>query len=177
LIDLLGAHYDINILNKFKGRTVMAGFVNKAFLIGNLGKDPELRYTSDSKKTVLFLLATSEAWKDKTTGEPKEKTEWHRIVILDDNLCDIAHKYLKKGSKVYIEGQVQTRKWTDKEKNERYTTEIVLQQYRSELTILNDRINADENPDNAYANPPSSSNKEGYKSFEELPGLNDEVSF
>jgi len=114
----------------------MAGSLNKVILIGNLGKNPEPRFTQDGRKVVSFSLATSESWRDKSTNERKEKTEWHQIVVFNDRLCDVATQYLKKGSKVYLEGQLQTRKWKDNTGNERYTTEIVLQQFRGELIIL-----------------------------------------
>lgn len=114
----------------------MAGSVNKAIIIGNLGKNPELRYTQDGRKVVSFSVATSRYWRDKVTNERKDKTEWHKVLIFNDRLCDSAMRYLKKGSKVYLEGQLQTRNWKDNTGNERYTTEIVLQQYRGELTML-----------------------------------------
>ena len=114
----------------------MAGSVNKVILVGNLGRDPEVRFTQDGTKIVNFSLATSDRWKDKQTGEQKEKTEWHRVVIFNEHLADIAEKYLKKGSKVYVEGQLQTRKWTGNDGNERYTTEVALQRFRGELTML-----------------------------------------
>jgi single-strand DNA-binding protein len=117
----------------------MAGSVNKVILIGNLGKNPELRYTQDGQKVVSFSMATSEVWRDKATNERKDKTEWHHVVIFNDRLGDVATQYLKKGSKVYLEGQLQTRKWKDNTGNDRYTTEIVLQQFRGELTILDSR--------------------------------------
>jgi single-strand DNA-binding protein len=117
----------------------MAGSVNKVILIGNLGRDPEIRSTQDGTRIANLSLATSESWKDKTSGERKEKTEWHRVAIFNDRLVDIVEKYLHKGSKVYLEGQLQTRKWTDKEGQERYTTEVVLQRYRGELTMLDGR--------------------------------------
>ena len=117
----------------------MAGSVNKVILIGNLGRDPEIRFTQDGTKIVNFSLATSDRWKDKQTGEQKEKTEWHRIVIFNEHIADIAEKYLKKGSKVYVEGQLQTRKWTGNDGNERYTTEVALQRFRGELTMLDPR--------------------------------------
>ena len=110
--------------------------VNKVILVGNLGRDPEIRSTQDGKKIANLSLATSETWKDRTTGERREKSEWHRVVIFNDRLSDVAEKYLAKGSKVYIEGQLQTRKWTDQDGADRYTTEIVLQQYRGELVML-----------------------------------------
>jgi single-strand DNA-binding protein len=114
----------------------MAGSVNKVILVGNLGKDPEVRHTQDGKPIVNLTLATSENWRDKSTGERKEKTEWHRVVIFNENLAKVAEQYLKKGSTVYIEGQLQTRKWTDKDGAEKYTTEVVLQNFRGELTML-----------------------------------------
>ena len=114
----------------------MAGSVNKVILIGNLGADPEIRRTQDSRPVANLRLATSESWKDKTTGERKEKTEWHRVVIFNENLCRIAEQYLKKGSKVFIEGALQTRKWQDQSGQDRYSTEVVLQGFRGELTLL-----------------------------------------
>jgi single-strand DNA-binding protein len=110
--------------------------VNKAILVGNLGADPEVRKTQDGKSIVNLRLATSEHWKDKATGERKERTEWHRVVIFSDGLARVAEQYLKKGSKVYIEGQIQTRKWTDQSGVEKYSTEIVLQGFNSVLTML-----------------------------------------
>ncbi len=117
----------------------MAGSVNKVILVGNLGRDPEVRSTQDGAKIVQLSLATSESWKDRGTGERREKTEWHRIVIFNERLADVAEQYLRKGSKLYVEGQLQTRKWTDKEGMERYTTEIVLGKFRGELTMLDTR--------------------------------------
>jgi single-strand DNA-binding protein len=117
----------------------MAGSVNKVILVGNLGKDPEVRRMTSGEPVVSFSLATSESWRDKASGERKEKTEWHRIVIFNKNLAEVAEKYLRKGSKVYVEGALQTRKWTDKDGQEKYTTEIVLQNFRGELTMLDTR--------------------------------------
>ncbi len=114
----------------------MAGSVNKVILIGNLGRDPEIRSTNDGTRVANLSVATSESWRDKTTGERKERTEWHRVVVFNDRLVEIIEKYLKKGSKVYLEGALQTRKWTDQSGQERYTTEVVLQKYRGELTML-----------------------------------------
>ena len=116
----------------------MAG-VNKVILVGNLGRDPEVRRTASGDPIVNFTVATSETWRDKASGERKEKTEWHRIVIFNKNLADVAEKYLRKGSKVYLEGQLQTRKWTDKDGHEKYTTEVVLQNFRGELQMLDSR--------------------------------------
>jgi single-strand DNA-binding protein len=114
----------------------MAGSVNKVILIGNLGADPEIRRTQDGRPIANLRVATSDSWRDKATGERREKTEWHRVVIFSEGLCKIAEQYLKKGSKVYLEGQLQTRKWTDKDNIERYSTEVVLQNFNSQLTML-----------------------------------------
>jgi len=117
----------------------MAGSVNKVILVGNLGRDPEVRSTQDGRKIVHFSLATSENWKDKSSGERREKTEWHRVVIFNENLASVAERFLKKGSKVYVEGQLQTRKYTDQSGQEKYSTEVVLQNFRGELTLLDSR--------------------------------------
>ena len=114
----------------------MAGSVNKVILIGNLGADPEVRRLQDGRPVANLRIATSESWRDKATGERKEKTEWHRVVIFNEGLAKIAEQYLKKGSKVYIEGQLQTRKWTDQQGVEKYSTEVVLQGFNSALTML-----------------------------------------
>ena len=117
----------------------MAGSVNKVILVGNLGRDPEVRRLGSGEPVVNLRIATSETWKDKATGERKEKTEWHNVVIFNENLARVAEQYLRKGSKVYVEGQLQTRKWTDQSGQEKYTTEVVLQRFRGELTILDGR--------------------------------------
>ena len=117
----------------------MAGSVNKVILVGNLGADPEVRQTQDGRPIVNLRVATSDSWRDKATGERREKTEWHRVVIFNENLAKVAEQYLKKGSKVYIEGQLQTRKWQDQSGQDRYSTEVVLQQFRGELTMLDGR--------------------------------------
>jgi len=117
----------------------MAGSVNKVILVGNLGKDPEIRRTQDGRPIANLSVATSETWRDKGTGERKEKTEWHRVVIFNEGLCKVAEQYLKKGAKVYIEGQLQTRKWTDQSGVEKYSTEVVLQGFNSNLTMLEGR--------------------------------------
>jgi single-strand DNA-binding protein len=117
----------------------MAGSVNKVILVGNLGRDPEVRRSNDGGKIVNMSVATSETWNDKSSGERKEKTEWHRVVIFDDRLADVAEKYLKKGSKVYVEGQLQTRKWQGNDGVEKYTTEVVLSRFRGTLTMLDGR--------------------------------------
>ena len=114
----------------------MAGSVNKVILVGNLGKDPEVRRMQDGRPVVNMSVATSESWRDKATGERKEKTEWHRVVIFNEGLAKIAEQYLKKGAKVYLEGALQTRKWTDQQGVEKYSTEVVLQGFNSALTML-----------------------------------------
>jgi single-strand DNA-binding protein len=117
----------------------MAGSVNKVILVGNLGKDPETRRLQSGDPVVNLSIATSESWRDKSSGERKEKTEWHRVVIFNKNLAEVAEKYLRKGSKVYVEGALQTRKWSDKDGVEKYSTEIVLQNFRGELTMLDSK--------------------------------------
>ena len=117
----------------------MAGSVNKVILVGNLGKDPEVRRLPSGDAMVQLSVATSENWRDKATGERKEKTEWHRVVIFNDNIAKVAEQYLRKGAKVYLEGQLQTRKYADKDGAEKYSTEVVLQKYRGELTMLDSR--------------------------------------
>jgi len=117
----------------------MAGSVNKVILVGNLGRDPEVRSSQDGTKIVNLSIATSERWKDRMSGEPRERTEWHRVVIFNENLARVAEQYLRKGSSVYVEGQLQTRKWTDQQGVEKYTTEVVLGRYRGELTLLGGR--------------------------------------
>jgi len=117
----------------------MAGSVNKVIFIGNLGKDPEVRRMTSGEPVVNLSVATSETWRDKASGERKERTEWHRVVIFNENLAKVAEQYLRKGAKVYLEGALQTRKWTDKEGAERYSTEVVLQRFRGELVMLDSR--------------------------------------
>ena len=117
----------------------MSGSVNKVILVGNLGADPEIRRTNDGRPIANLRIATSETWRDKNSGERKERTEWHRVVIFNEGLCKVAEQYLKKGAKVYIEGQLQTRKWEDQNGQERYSTEVVLQGFNSQLTMLDGR--------------------------------------
>lgn len=117
----------------------MAGSVNKVILVGNLGRDPEIRSTQDGTKIANLSVATSETWRDRNSGERRERTEWHRVVIFNDRLVDVVEKFLRKGSKIYIEGALQTRKWTDQQGVEKYSTEVVLQRYRGELTMLDGR--------------------------------------
>src|SRR6516162_3322352 len=119
-----------------RGEAAMTGSVNKVILVGNLGKDPEIRRTQDGRPIANLSIATSDTWRDKATGERKEKTEWHRVVIFSEGLCRVAEQYLKKGSKVYLEGQLQTRKWQDQSGQDKYTTEVVLQNFNSQLTML-----------------------------------------
>lgn len=117
----------------------MAGSVNKVILVGNLGRDPEIRSLQNGGKVANLSVATSERWRDRASGEMQERTEWHRVVIFNERLVEVAEKYLRKGSKVYVEGQLQTRKWTDQSGVEKYTTEVVLQRFRGELTMLDGR--------------------------------------
>ena len=130
----------------------MSGSVNKVILIGNLGKDPEIRAFQNGGRVASFSVATSESWKDKTTGEKKDRTEWHRISVLNDKLVEVVERYIKKGSKVYIEGQLETRKWTDKDGKEKYSTEIVLRPFRGEITMLD----AKKGDAEAFGEPPTS---------------------
>jgi len=150
----------------------MAGSVNKVILVGNLGKDPEIRRTQDGRPIANLSVATSESWRDKATGERKEKTEWHRVVIFSEGLCKIAEQYLKKGAKVYLEGQLQTRKYTDKDGAEKYSTEIVLQKYRGELTMLDGRGDSERSERPAMAG----ASEGGGRSFERAE-LDDEIPF
>jgi len=120
----------------------MAGSVNKVILVGNLGRDPEIRRTQDGRPIANLRIATSESWKDRNSGERREKTEWHSVVIFNENLCKVAEQYLRKGSKVYVEGQLQTRKWQDQQGQDRYSTEVVLQGFNGQLTMLDGRSGA-----------------------------------
>ena len=137
----------------------MAGSVNKVILIGNLGRDPEVRHTNEGVPIVNMSLATSESWRDRASGERRERTEWHRVVIFNEKLGEIAQKYLRKGSKVYLEGQLQTRKWTDQSGVEKYSTEVILNRFRGELTMLDTRGGGDsygEQYDESQAPAPAS---------------------
>jgi single-strand DNA-binding protein len=125
----------------------MAGSVNKVILVGNLGRDPEVRYTQDGAKIVHLAIATSERWRDRNSGDNRERTEWHRVVIFNERLGEVAEKYLSKGRSVYLEGQLQTRKWQDQSGQERYTTEVVLQRFRGELVLLGGRDEGASGPD------------------------------
>lgn len=117
----------------------MSGSVNKVILVGNLGRDPEIRTMQNGGKVCNMSVATSERWRDRNTGEMQERTEWHRVVVFDEKIADVCERYLRKGSKVYLEGQLQTRKWTDQSGQEKYTTEVVLQRFRSNLVMLDGR--------------------------------------
>ncbi|MCH9012341.1 MAG: single-stranded DNA-binding protein [Proteobacteria bacterium] len=132
----------------------MAGSVNKVILVGNLGRDPEIRSTQDGTRVANLSLATSENWRDKNTGERREKTEWHRVVIFNERLVEVAEKYLRKGSKIYIEGQLQTRKWQDQSGQDKYSTEVVLNRFRGELTMLDSRRDAEAQGAGDYGGAP-----------------------
>jgi single-strand DNA-binding protein len=147
----------------------MAGSLNKVTLIGNLGNDPEIRATKDGKEIANFSLATSESWKDKMTGERKDKTEWHRVVVFNEGLVSVIKSYVKKGSKLYIEGQLQTRKWTDNEGHERYTTEVVLQGYSCAMVMLDGKSGEQAASMGGYRNEPT-------RTFENTT-LDDEIPF
>jgi single-strand DNA-binding protein len=153
----------------------MAGSVNRVILVGSLGRDPEVRKMGDGSPAVNLSLATSERWKDKNTGERKEKTEWHRIVIFNENLAKVAQNYLKKGAQVYIEGQLQTRKWTDQSGIEKYSTEIVLQRYRGELTMLGGRTLAQQQEDGF--NNKTENHHGAYGGQSRADDLDDEIPF
>ena len=157
-------------------RNSMAGSVNKVILVGRLGSDPEVRVSQDGNKIVRLSLATSDSWKDKQTNEKKEKTEWHRIVIFANGLADIAEKYLNKGSKIYVEGQIQTRKWTDQAGVEKYTTEIVLQSYNSSLTMLDNRSDQNNEIISSSFKNDSSGNKSIAKEKDNIE-IDDEIPF
>ncbi len=130
-------------------RKFMVGSVNKVILLGNLGKDPDIRSMQSGSKMASFSIATSKRWKDRNTQEQKEKTSWHNIVVFGDGLVDIVEKYVKKGSKIYVEGEIQTRKWQDKDGNDRYTTEVILQGYNCNLTLLDNRNTTLNNENNS----------------------------
>jgi single-strand DNA-binding protein len=149
----------------------MAGSINKVILVGNLGNDPEIRSTQDGREIASLSLATSESWKDKHTGERREKTEWHRVVIFNENLVTVAKSYLGKGSKVYLEGQLQTRKWTDQSGQDRYTTEVVLQGFGSTLTMLDTRRD-DRQDDQRVDTTPAPQ-----RSHTPAPDLDEEIPF
>ena len=160
----------------------MAGSINKVILVGNLGRDPEVRFSQDGNKIVNMSLATSESWTDRSSGERREKTEWHRVVIFNDRLAEVAEKYLNKGSKVYLEGQLQTRKWTGNDGVEKYTTEIVLNRFWGELTMLDSRSGAGGGDyggggEPEYVSPDASSAAGGVQGGDIRDDLDDEIPF
>jgi single-strand DNA-binding protein len=165
----------------------MAGSVNKVILVGNMGKDPEVRTTQDGTKIVNLTLATSETWNDRASGERKERTEWHRVVIFNDRVADVAERFLKKGAKIYVEGSLQTRKWTDQSGQERYTTEVVIGRFNGQLTMLDTRGGEGASDGGAYRSertPPQraaagASRSGGAPSWEAPKGgdLDDEIPF
>lgn len=159
----------------------MAGSVNKVILVGNLGRDPEVRTFQNGGKVCNFSVATSESWKDKQTGERKDKTEWHNVVIKNENLITVAERYLKKGAKVYLEGRLETRKYTDKDGAEKYTTEVVLPPFRGELTMLDSAgsRSGGDLPANDYgdATPSGGGSARAASRGGALPELDDEVPF
>ena len=156
----------------------MAGSVNKVILVGNLVRDPEVRSMNSGDNVCNLSVATSESWNDKNTGERQERTEWHRVVIFDQRLIDVCEKYVKKGSKLYIEGQLQTRKWTDQQGIEKYSTEVVLQRFRGELTMLDSRGSSNFDSDQAISqNTPGSAFEGGNVSGASDNNLDDEIPF
>jgi single-strand DNA-binding protein len=155
----------------------MAGSVNKVILVGNLGRDPEVRRLTSGDPVVNLSIATSESWRDKASGERKEKTEWHRVVIFNENLAKVAEQYLKKGSKVYLEGQLQTRKYSDKDGSEKYSTEIVLQRFRGELVMLDGRGGDGDRAERPAMAGASAGGAEGSRSFQRGGDLDDEIPF
>ncbi|KRQ98426.1 MULTISPECIES: single-stranded DNA-binding protein [Bradyrhizobium] len=162
----------------------MAGSVNKVILVGNLGKDPEIRRTQDGRPIANLSIATSETWRDKATGERKEKTEWHRVVIFNEGLCKVAEQYLKKGAKVYIEGALQTRKWTDQSGVEKYSTEVVLQGFNSTLTMLDGRsgggggsFGSDDSGDFGSGGPVSSAPRRAVAAGARNSDMDDDIPF
>jgi single-strand DNA-binding protein len=159
----------------------MAGSVNKVILVGNLGRDPEIRNTQSGQKVVNLSVATSETWRDKTSGERQEKTEWHRVVIFNDRLAEVAERFLKKGSKVYLEGTLQTRKWQGQDGQDRYTTEVVLGRFRGELQMLDGRGEGGGGGDvqrSQAAAPAASPDQGGGPSWDAGGGdLDDEIPF
>ena len=161
----------------------MAGSVNKVILVGNLGKDPEIRTTQAGSKIVNLSVATSDSWNDRASGERKERTEWHRVVIFNERLADVAERFLRKGRKVYLEGALETRKWTDQSGQERYSTEVVLRNFRGELTLLDSNRGEDEgggfSRERAPAARPAGAPAKGGPSWDAPKGgdLDDEIPF
>lgn len=159
----------------------MSGSVNKVILVGNVGKDPEVRFLNDGGKVASFSVATSESWKDRNTGERKDRTEWHKVVVFNDRLVDVIERYVKKGAKLYLEGQLQTRKWTDQQGQEKYTTEVVLTKFKGELAMLDGRTSdssdfRSESP--ALSDQTSSQGfSSGAPSFSSTHSVDDEIPF
>ena len=155
----------------------MSGSVNKVILVGNLGRDPEIRNLQDGAKIVHLSVATSERWKDRQSGEQREKTEWHRVVIFNERLADVAERFLRKGSKIYVEGALQTRKWTGNDGVEKYTTEVVLQRFRGELTMLDGRNEGGSfgGRESSYGGGESSGRSSG--NAPPAPDLDDDIPF
>jgi len=151
----------------------MVGSVNKVILLGNLGRDPEIRSMQSGSKMASFSLATSKRWKDRSTQEQKEKTSWHNVVVFGDGLVDIVEKYVKKGSKIYIEGELQTRKWQDQDGNDKYTTEVILQGFNSNLTLLDSRNNS-QTLDNKNDNSSNIQQDQSLDSSDSTDSSNDE---
>ena len=162
----------------------MAGSVNKVILIGNVGKDPEIRRTQDGRPIANLRIATSESWRDKTTGERKEKTEWHSVVIFNEGLCRVVEQYVKKGSKLYIEGALQTRKWQGQDGQDRYSTEVVLQGFNSTLTMLDGRsgggggsFGSDDSGDFGSSSPASSAPRRAVAAGARNSDMDDDIPF
>ena len=162
-------------VSRLNGAEVMAGSVNKVILVGNLGRDPEIRTLNSGDRVANLRIATSETWRDKATGERKEKTEWHQVVIFNDNLVKVAESYLRKGSTVYIEGSLQTRKYTDAQGVEKFSTEVVLQKFRGELTMLGGRNQGGETEDAGGGGAPRAAASGPKESFS--ADLDDEIPF
>ena len=154
----------------------MAGSVNKVILVGNLGRDPEVKRLPSGDAMVNLSVATSESWKDKASGERKERTEWHRVVIFNEHLAKVAENYLRKGSKVYIEGQLQTRKYTDKDGNEKYSTEVVVPRFRGELTMLDAKGGGEGGAERERVTA-GAPREESQRSFQRSAELDDEIPF
>ena len=155
----------------------MAGSVNKVILVGNLGKDPEVRRMTSGEPVVNLSIATSESWRDKASGERKEKTEWHRVVIFNENLAKVAEQYLRKGAKVYIEGQLSTRKWTDKDGAEKYATEIVLNRFRGELQMLDGKGEGGGRSEGGFGGVGSGGGRSEPVNFDRGNDMDDEIPF
>ncbi|MXV35945.1 MULTISPECIES: single-stranded DNA-binding protein [unclassified Saccharibacter] len=156
----------------------MAGSVNKVILVGHLGRDPEIRHTQSGAKIANLSVATSESWTDKHTGERRERTEWHRVVIFNERTADVAERFLRKGSKVYLEGELQTRKWTDQQGMERYTTEVVLKAFRGDLVMLDSKSDREPSQQKQTAQSQSYSSQRSMSDVDaSQDSLNDDIPF